>query len=337
MQETQFPLPAGVREKHGSWHFVHKHKWAKLCRISEGRFQLYLRLFEVGVIASDTVWYGIMAYLKYGMDELAEETKLSYRGAGLRMLHHFGHYRFEEVEPTHCKQYLVWCKRNNRGTTGNREKAFMSSVWEYAMGEGWASINPWRGVRRNKERPSRKYVEHADLTEEIDRSPPELTALYGIAYLLGIRQTDLRLAKRSQITGNVLKVIESKTGKENEHPITPTVAFFLRMASEHAAAVVARYEAAAEKLEKASFFRKAAKRRAKAEQVRQCEYIFLSSRGLPWSKWGLQSALRRFKPKFRFRQLRPKAQTDRPDVNILGHTGQMREVYTRKRKLAAVK
>lgn len=337
MQETQFPLPAGVREQHGSWHFVHKHKWTKLCRITEGRFRLYERMFEIGVIASDTVWYAIMAYLKDGMGDLAEETKLGYRGAGLRMLHHFGHYRLEEVEPTHCKQYLVWCKRNERATSGNREKAFMSSVWEYSMGEGWVSANPWRGIRRNKERPSRRYVEHATLSAEIDRAPPQLLPLFAVAYLQAIRQTDLRLAKKEQILGNKLKVIESKTGKENEHEITPTVAKFLQMALEHAEAVALRYETAAAKLEAASQFRRAELSRQRAAAVRAQPYIFLTKRGLPWTKWGLASALRRFGAAFRFRDLRPKAQTDRPEKNILGHTGQMREVYTKKRKLAAVK
>lgn len=344
MQKDQFQLPAGVREKHGSWHFVHKHKWTKLCRIEDGRFQLYLKLKKVGAIASDTVWYAILSYLEHGMEDLAEETKLGYRGAGMRMVHHFGHYHLMEVEPTHCKQYLVWCKANNRGTSGNREKALMSSVWEYAMGEGWVSSNPWRGVRRNKERKNRRYVEHATLTQEINRSPPQLMSLYGVAYLLGIRQTDLRLAKESQLFEVVenkvqklkLKVIESKTGKENEHEITATVGIFLRMAADHKEACATRYEASALKLEKGSYFKKAEKRRLKAVTIRKSEHIFLSERGLPWSKWALQSALRRFRPAFRFRDLRSKAQTD-SEKNILGHGAQMREFYTKKRKLAAVK
>ena len=61
-------------------------------------------------------------------------------------------------------------------------------------------------MRRNKERPSNAYVEHETLTQEVNRAPPELMALYGVAYLLGIRQTDLRLVEKSAITPDGLKI-----------------------------------------------------------------------------------------------------------------------------------
>jgi integrase len=219
------------------------------------------------------------------------------------MLHHFGHYMLEEMEPTHCAQFLKWCREEGRSTTGNREKAFMSSVYEFSLAEGWCRSNPWRGVRRNKERPSRKYIEHWELQAAIDRAPEALQPLLAVAYLTGIRQTDLRLMKRSQIANNALWVTESKTGKKNEHEITPTVGMFLSQA---------------------------------LTRTPESEFVFTSAKGLPWSEWGLQSALRRFKPGFRFRDLRSKAQTDSAK-DILGHSGQMRERYHKRRKLSAVK
>lgn len=303
MQEADLPLPPGVREKHGAWHYVERHKWRKLCRIEEGRTKLYIRLREVTGGEHNAVWFAILSYLAGGMKDLRPATQKHYRNTGMRMLHHFGHFRIDELEPTHAAQYLKWCRDQDRAVTGNREKAFMSSVYEYAMSEGWASSNPWRGVRRSKERPSRRYVEHDALVTALDRAPPELQQLLAVAYLTGIRQTDLRAAKRDQIRDGKLHIVESKTGKHNEHQITKTVAIFLN-------AALARS---------------------------QTPFIFVSARGLPWSEWGLQSALRRFQAGFRFRDLRPKAQTDRPDADVLGHSGQMRERYHKKRKLSAVK
>lgn len=337
MQEEQ-PLPPGVRPKHGSWHLVRKHKWTKLCRIEDGRAKLYARLIDELDGDEGAVWYGIMMYVTHGMATLAPSTQAKYRNCyAPSMLHHFGYRRFEEIESTHCKQFLKWCVEQKRSTVGNREKAFMSSVWEYAMGEGWAPTNPWRGVRRNKERPSRKYVEHHELVTELDRAPPELYALMGTAYLTGLRQTDLRLVQKSQVIDNLLKITESKTGKDNEHEITPTVRLMLAKADEHKEAVAQRYDDAADGLEENSEYGRAEKWRAKAKTVRGSPFIFLSRRGLPWTESGLASALQRFGAAFQFRQLRPKAQTDRPDKDILGHTGQMRERYHKKRKLSAVK
>lgn len=345
VEEPIVPLPPGVREKHGSWHHVAKHKWTKLCRISEGRARLYERLAEVIGACEDSVWYGIIAYLKYGMGELAEATQKHYRNDGLRMMHHFGHYRWEEVFPTHCKQFLFWCKEEGRATTGNREASFMSSVWEYAMGNGWALVNPWRGCRRNTERPSKVYVEHPVLVQELDRAPPELYALMGTAYLLTIRQTDLRLVTKAQRVrmrdGNgekqVLQITESKTGKHNDHEITPTVALMLDKAAEHQESVAQGYEAAANRLDRLSQKRRAEVSRQRAAAVRAQPYIFLSKRGLRWTENGLQSALRRFAAAFQFRQLRPKGQTDAKGKSTTGHTGQMLEVYLRRRQLRAVK
>jgi site-specific recombinase XerD len=337
MQESDLPLPPGVREKHGSWHLVRKHVWTKLCRVTEGRAQLYIRLAEELDGQEDTVWFSIVAYLTNGMKDLAPATQKHYRATGMRMLHHFGHLRIDELEPTHCAQFLKWCRDQDRAVTGNREKAFMSSVFEHAMSEGRATHNPWRGVRRSKERPSRKYVEHEPLVSALDRAPPELYALMGAAYLTGIRQTDLRLAKWDQVKGDVLHVIESKTGKPNEHEITPTVRLLLDKARENTESIAKRYDAAAEMHERLSQYKRAEMRRAKAAEVRSSPFIFLSRRGKPWSESGLGSALQRFDAGFQFRQLRPKAQTDRPDKDVLGHSGQMRERYHKKRKLSAVK
>src|SRR5262249_41641455 len=151
------------------------------------------RLKEISGGITGTVWHAILAYRDRGMAHLAAATQKHYRNTALRMLHHFGHFLLEELQPTHCAQYLKWCRENERAVTGNRDKAFIASVYAFALTEGWVSYNPWRGVRRNTERPSRAYVEHEVLTAEINRAPPELQPLLAVAYLTGIRQTDLRL------------------------------------------------------------------------------------------------------------------------------------------------
>jgi site-specific recombinase XerD len=286
-------------------------------------------------------WFAILMYVEHGMKKLAKATQKKYRDSyAPEALHHFGHWWCDDLENTHAAQFLQWCEENDRAVVGNRVKSFLSSVFEYAMRKGWSRRNPFRGVRRNTEGQSLRYVTHEELVPTLDRAHQDAAELYplmGIAYLLGIRQTDLRLVRRVQDEGRILKVVESKTGKPNEHEITPTVRLLLSKAAEHRAAVVQWHEKAAEMHERLSQYRRAEKRRAKAAEARNSPYIFLSKRGLPWSEWGLQSALRRFDAPFQFRQLRPKAQTDRPDKDILGHTGQMRERYHKVRRLSAVK
>jgi site-specific recombinase XerD len=323
MQEEDLPLPHGVHEKHGSWHFVQNNQWRKLCRVNEGRQRLYERLHEVTGGVKGMCWHAILAYIAGGMTKLAPATQKNYRQAAWRMLHHFGHFRNDDIEPTDCKQFLVWCEENTSALTGNRDKAFMSSVFEYAMGRGWAVRNPWRGIRRNKEKGSQAYVEHDSLESALNRAPPWIYGLFGTGYLTGMRQTDLMLFTIGQIKAEHIEWTESKTKKKNSAPLTKTLRHCLNVALLHK-------DAAAQRHEKKG-------RHEKAATVRALPHVFVTQRGLPWTVWGIQSALRRFKAGFQFRQLRPKAQTDRPDANILGHVGQMRERYTRRRKLDVVK
>jgi len=271
----------------------------------------------------DSIWNAILAYLDRGMKDLRPTTQKHYRNTGLRMLHHFGHYQLEELKPTHCKQFLNWMRDTARATTGNRQAAFMSSVYEFALGEGWCEYNPWRGMRRNKERPARVYVEHEQLIATIDRAPPQLMPLFAVGYLTGMRQTDLRLLEKRNLVGDRIEWTESKTGKFNEKPISPTIRKFLNAAAAHACAVADQHEARG--------------RLGQADLVRRQPYVFLTKRGFAWTENGLASALQRFQAGFTFRSLRPKAQTDSPDKNILGHTGQLLERYTRRRKLDVVK
>jgi site-specific recombinase XerD len=330
-------VPAGVFQKHGSYYLVRKNKWTKLCRVDEGSAVLHQKLFELNHGDKGTVPHAILSYLKSGMSQLAEPTRKTYQTTSMRMLHHWGRFRLDEIEQTHVAMFLEWCVGENRAILGNREKAFMSSVYEYARRQGWTSSNPFRGVKRNKERSSREEVPSALLARTLDRAPPHLLPLLALAYLWGMRQTDMRLLTLDAIKAKGISWQESKTGKENHQEITTHVSYFLRMAVDYREAIARRYERAAAKLQTNGQHKRAVERLQRAEEVRAERHVFLSSCGRPWTADGLQRAFKRFKLPFKFRLIRPKAQTDAQDKNVLGHMGQLRERYTRARKLQAVR
>lgn len=66
------------------------------------------------------------------------------------------------------------------------------------------------------------------------------------------------------------------------------------------------------------------------------QYVFTSARGLKWSEWALQSAMRRLKAGFRFRDLRAKASSDAA-TNVLQHGPGMLSVYQRRKRVRPVK
>jgi hypothetical protein len=359
-----FTLPTGVVPKHGRYYLLdrvtgedgkRRKVWHPLTRVSEGAIPFWRAYYRLTKADPEFMAGVFLAFLEEGLPEKVRDGDLTQGTADkyeeyilLRLVPYCGHMHRTDINSAHVARYLAERKKAGAPIAANRERAAWSTTNEWAMGKGWLTSNPCRGVRRNKERGSLEYVQHEPLVSALDRASviePELYCLMGIAYLLGSRQTDLRLAEESQITVDpvrkceILRIVENKTrktaGKVNEHEITPTVRLLLDKAREHKEAVARRYELAAEKLERRSQKRRAAASRAKAAAVRATPHIFVSHRGLPWSEWGLQSALRRFGAGFQFRQLRPKAETDKPGT--LGHSGQMQRLYTRRRRLKAVK
>ena len=337
-----FPRPTGVHVKHGRYYLIRENRWHPLTRVDEGIVPFWRAYYSLTKADPDFMGGVFLAFLEEGLPEMIAAGELTAGTAKkyesyilLQLIPYCGHIHRSDVNKSHVARYLVERKKADAPIAANRERAAWSTVNNWAMGKGWLTDNPCHGVRRNKERGSLEYVEHEQLVSAMDRAPPQMYVLCGVAYLLGIRQTDLRLARVSQMVDGKLQVTESKTKKPNAHEITPTVRLLLEKALEHKEAVACRYEAAAVKLEKLSQRRRADASRRKAAAVRIDPHIFVSYRGLPWSESGLQSALRRFNPGFQFRQLRPKAETDKPGT--LGHTGQMQRRYTRRRELKAVK
>lgn len=308
--------PKHVHPKNGAWYYVRNNKWTFLSRIEEGDAVLYRELAKVINPAPDRLGMIFQKYLAEA--EIAKVTLKEYtRVLNGILTHYFGHMRPDDLMPTDIAQYMETRKREGAAVAGNRERAALSSVYEFAMRNGWARANPCRGVRRNKERPSRVYVETPALSDAYDRATPALQLLLNGAYLSGMRLTDLRCLRRDQLTARGAIWKESKTGHENEMAFKPGMREVVRRA-------IAYGDALATKL---------TKRLPTARPLP--EYVFVNTRGKQWGQWAVSSAMARADASFAFRQLRAKAQTDSPD-NVLGHEGQMRSRYTRRRKLTTV-
>lgn len=232
--------------------------------------------------------------------------------------HHFGNAPPSSVKQGHIAQYLEMRKRQNAGTAGNREKAALSSVFEFAMRNGWADNNPCRGVRRNKERPSTRIVSNAEYDGTTERASRALKLLLRADYLTGMRLTDIMAMRRNWLTLYGIEWTESKTGRHNLMRWTPDLLAVLREAIAYGNWHAARIT-----------------KKLKTPRP-EPELVFINNRGWGWTQDGVSSAMRRAGATFGIRHLRSKAQTDAGEKNVLGHVGQMRGVYTKRRKLEPV-
>lgn len=234
-------------------------------------------------------------YIARALPELKPASRPEYvRIIQNRLQHHFGHMLPDELEASHVSQYLEMRKQEGAPVGGNRERAVLGSVLSWAMRFGYVKSNACHGVRRNTERPSRRYVTDKELSQALHKASPALRNLIEAAYLTGYRQTDLMLLRRSGVTSKGLVLRQSKDDKLRTILWTPRLRKVIHDA-------LGRSEG---------------------------DFVFVGASGKPWTLWGLQSAMRRLQAGFRFRDLRPKAATDAKD-NTLGHGSRMLAVYLR--------
>lgn len=332
----------GLTEQNGRYYVVRRdngkpvrHKLSRTdqgddaCRAAYAQLAPTTRPITVGDL--------LKAYIASGMDLLSDQTKADYRYRALSiitkvidgkelktgLMHFFGPMRIGAVKPSHISQYLYEARKLGRGTSANRDRAVLSSTFNFGMCQtGWGvDDNPCAAsaghgkARRNREKPSRRYIETDELIDNYGRACAALQILLNAAYLSGFRQIDLIKMERTQMTPEGLLVTESKTGHRRIMQWKPGVYEVFRRA-------IAFGDAIAQKLTiKLPVERPLPTR------------IFVNMRGKPWTKWGITSAMRRADATFPFRQLRAKAVTDGKDKNVVGHTGQMLKRYTRREVL----
>jgi|SRR5882672_4839976 len=298
-----FAPPPGVTKKHGRYYLVRQNRWIPLTRIDEGEVALLERYYELTNESPLNMAGILIGYLKEAVPELKPATRPDYRRIIVtRLIPYCGHMPRNSMKPGHVAQYLAERKKAGSPIAANRERAVLSSACAFAMGKGWLEFNPCYGVRRNKEKPSTVYVEHHELVPVLDRAPVSMYHLMSAAFLTGARETELMELKKTEVRKVGIVFFETKTGKERTVEWSPT----LRKIIEEACARSTN------------------------------DYVFTSQKGLKWSEWGLQSALRRLRAGFQFRALRAKASSDAKE-NILAHDKGMLAVYQRRRTVRPVK
>ena len=308
---TRKKLPPKVHEKGGRYYWVDQNKWTGLSTVAEGVRELHRRLAILTDQPPNTLAGIFAAFAESALLELKPATQKQYTYFLFgRLTKAFGHLTPGEIDDSTIAQYLERRKKAKAATSGNRERACLSSVFEYAMRQGWARRNPCRGVRRNKERASKVDIESADLSAAMDRAPGHFARVLQFGYLTGAREIDCILMPVTAVTPQGIEYTESKTGKKVSIAWTPTLRHLIRDILEA---------------------RSALKRQPDHDRL-------LTNRfGKPLTMWGIISNVRRLGVDWSFRAIRPKAQTDGGDRNVIGHMGQMRERYTRRRKLVPVR
>lgn len=325
MTDSPWKIPKGVTAKNGRYYRVVKNRWVALTRVDEGLRALRAALIEVP-IERDPTTVGELLPRYLAEAEITPRTREEYhRIIEARLIHHFGRMPIPSLTAGHMAKYLEKRKQDGAPVMGNRERAVMSGAYEFAMRKGWATHNPCRGIRRNKERPRKRYVNDAEFLTAFEAVPEPVQDFLAIGLLTGARQGDLRKMKRADLTPDGIVIVEGKTalttGKTRVVAWSDALRFFVRRALERQAAVAAKGMDA-----------------KKHRRVRPVsEYVLTNRFNEPWTESAIQSAMKRMpRVGWHFHDLRRKAQSD-AGHNLLGHGAQMLSVYATHQKVAALR
>lgn len=287
-------IPA-VYEKDGRYYKVVRNEWIGLSRIDEGTNALYRALYELDPTRPGTIGEMIQVYRAVGMQELRPATQHRYGLMLTRLDHHFGKMRIGALKPSHVAVFLETRRKAGRGATAaNREFAVLSSLHNFGMRQGWLEANPCIGVRRNPEKPRKRYVTNEEFLAAFEESPEPFQDLLAFAYLTGIRQTDvMNLTRVEHLKPEGIVFVESKTGKLHKQAWSDAVRYFVRRAME-------RFPDAA--------------------------YVFTNRFGQQWGVWAINSQMARLNVTWSFKDLRAKSQSD-AEHSVLGHDAAMERLY----------
>ena len=211
-------LPQRVYFQHGGYYFVSRDgKWNNLGRDYVDAMTAYAKLNSV----PRTVTNMGALFDRYEREVIPAKAPRTQKDnvKELRFLRHaFGHMNPNSITPQDIYAYMDARKAPVRA---NREKAFLSHVFSYAIRWGVVADNPCRNVKRNPEKPRRRYVNDVEFWTVHEIASPVIQCAMELALITGLRQSDVLGLRLQNLTDDGLEVETGKTGKRLLFEWTP--------------------------------------------------------------------------------------------------------------------
>jgi integrase len=221
-RSKRLDLPPRMHAKAGGYYHVSsalRRKWTPLGKdLAKARIE-WARL--EGRQDSRLMSTAIDKYLAEEMGDLAGNTRKSYERLAIPIRKVFGEARFDQIKKHHVYDYR---DKHKHKMSANLEIGFLKTVYRAMNKWGWTEDNPCVGVKRHKVRKRERYLEDAEFLAIRAKAPDYVRAAMDIAYCLASRRSDVSKIHLSDIKGDVLMVVQMKTGKKQPFTITPILA-----------------------------------------------------------------------------------------------------------------
>lgn len=132
----------------------------------------------------------------------------------------FGKMRPTEVKPMHIARYMDLATEHARGGSANREKALLSTLYQWLIRRGYCEINPCKAVSKNKSTFKKRRISDSEFSDYLAycRAYSDTAALMAdiaeLSYLTGQRQSDVLSMDRRQLKTDGIEFSQQKTGTQ---------------------------------------------------------------------------------------------------------------------------
>lgn len=209
-QRKKQGLPPRVYEKHGAYYYVTpKHKWIRLGATKQEMLSKYYEILD-----RPTKIYTMNDLINRYMQEVSP-TKAprtykdnQYEAERLRAV--FKDMEPQDITPVHIYEYLDERSKKAR-VRANREKALLSSMFNFAIRWGVVKDNPCRHVKRLTEKPRSRYIEDWEYKAFHEIATPIIQVVMDFAYLTCQRIGDILKIQESDLSEEGIKVVQNKT------------------------------------------------------------------------------------------------------------------------------
>lgn len=215
-RKDRHDLPQRVYFKHGSYYFVDsKNKWKRLGKTYAKAMVEYGRINSIDLPSN---MGGIIdAWEREIGSKMPTSENIAYQLRYLRA--GFSHMRPDEIIPKDIYAYMAERPR----VAANRDRTTLSSIFMYAIKKGWASDNPCRLVRKNKERARRRHVEDWERQAVYELASPGMRGAMDIVGEIGPRRGNVIGISLSDLKDDGIHMTISKGGKKVVFEWTPSL------------------------------------------------------------------------------------------------------------------
>jgi len=172
--------------------------------------------------------------------DLSPTTQSDYRKYSLKVEEVFGRMRASSIKPEQVRRYMDLRGQRSR-VQANREKAFLSRVFQWGYERGFVTNNPCKGVRKFTERPRDRYITDEEYRVMYELAPLRLKVAMEISYLCAARRGDVLRLKVGDLTNEGIFIKQGKTGKRQIKRWTPRLRAAIKLVEQQPRTITSLY------------------------------------------------------------------------------------------------